>query len=90
MGLVHARVIIIVNEDGEAVAKRPMSRPDDPSLENLMHHVCKGGIARQDVSDTKQALYCAECGLRVVFPRSVQNLSQLREYFSRFIPATES
>lgn len=81
-------VRVVVTNQGEAVeAKYAVGAPeetDDSALGTMMHSVCGGEIRRQPITRELHALFCQQCGLRVVIPDYARTWRELRRHFRHF------
>ena len=53
-----------------------------------MHALCNGCIDIMDISQTHKALICRECMLRVVIPKTIETIADLRCFLKRFQKAS--
>ncbi len=56
-------------------------RPGQTSTSYLSHNICLGRIRCWRTTESTQALFCPQCGLRIVIPLTVTTLGLLHNHF---------
>lgn len=81
---------ICVTSYGEAIVpfpnRGPHVVPEDSPMKAMQHELCSGLVSLHRVSEHRQALHCAACGLRVYVPAHVRTFADLRQHARLLAP----
>jgi len=77
--------VVFITEHGDAFIPSLGVKDRGPALDGCttigIHLVCTGLLLCQHVSKTHQAIHCKNCNLRVVIPRTVKTIEEIKDYF---------
>lgn len=84
---------VVLTKDGDALTIYNHSRQEIKTTENselifgeITHDICGGVLVLSQISETKRAIACRLCNLRVVIPIDLNTFRALRAYFKKYNP----